>query len=79
MDFRGENAPLRSALNLYKNSTISRLRDKLVAVEFEAGFLNVFKQMSINGVRTSDGGATFGHITSARDQRESDLKIAFTY
>ena len=68
-----------TTLNLYKNSTISRLRDKLVVVEYGVGFLNVFKHMSFNGVGTAHGGATFGQIASALDPREADLKIALTY
>ena len=66
-------------MNLYKDSSVHLFRDKQANVKFGVEFFNVFNQVSFNGVGTTYGSATFGHITSALDPREADFKVSLTY
>ena len=66
-------------MSLYKKASFGLFRDRKAALKLGADVFNVFNQVSFNDVGTTMGTATYGHLTSALDPRQADLKIELTY
>ncbi|MGH9469998.1 MAG: carboxypeptidase regulatory-like domain-containing protein [Terriglobia bacterium] len=66
-------------VNLYKNTAVRLFRDKRGTLKFGAEFYNVFNTVSFNDVGVTLGTPSFGHLTSALDPREADLRLELTF